>query len=229
MCNCGFGCFIEECSQQTKATSGCTNCAGDDFHPQDIINPALSMNVAFSNRQIREEKKNLILSGIEQIKHLAYLNLDVDKTLINGKLIGTHEQLKEDQTDTCKKLLEKSKNSKLSLKEKTNLYRNIQAQITSHNTLYLYLGTNVIIQKYNIKNVPSEIIDNIVAQRIQIAINMILLNATYGNELNDYNYTEAFSFIYYFINLNLQLMRKILLEQCAGEIFEMYDYDGQLN
>ena len=57
--NCDNACaFTDRCSG-TVSNSECVDCAGDDFKPQDVINPGLSMNVAFSNKQIIKEKKFL--------------------------------------------------------------------------------------------------------------------------------------------------------------------------
>ncbi len=234
MCGCGF---FNVASQETSSAQ-CSNCPGDDYtqcndpncirknqygiENLSLINPSLYMNVAFSNKQIAEQKKNLVLNGIESIKHIAYLDLSDETIYLDIRTM-------EEQIDKCKKLLKKFKSSQLSNKEKNNLYANIQSQFLSHNTLNLYLGVNVVIKKQGITQATSEIIENTISKRLKTAIDTILLNATFSDECNNYNYTEAYNFLYYFVSLNLHLLRNKILAKSSAAIFRMYYFDGQVN
>jgi len=85
-----------------------------------------------------------------------------------------------------------------------------------------------MVQKFNI-DPPSEMIENVIYNELLMVINMILLNSILGDELNNYSYSEAFTFLYYFISLNLQLLRSYLLHRCNGNICLYYGIDYSPN
>jgi len=90
----------------------------------------------------------------------------------------------------------------------------IQSQLNS------YYGYNNII--------PSEYIQNIIQNKIQNTIDNIILYSEYGEKINDYNYTEAFNFAYYFLTLNLTILREDIKLMCIMDIKQSYEIENPL-
>lgn len=162
-------------------------------------------------------------------KHIAYFDYDYETETLNGETINDQNRIAKQSCDTCQKLLLKFKNSKLTTSEKRNLYQNLQSQIISHNPLNLYLSLETMIRNFSLKKpelgkleVPGYMIESVIAEQLKIAIDTILLNSSYSDEINNFSYTEAFNFAYYFISLNLQLQRVYLLQISFSNIQILY-------
>jgi hypothetical protein len=170
----------------------------------NVLSKYLSdVNSAFSNELIKKEKKKIIIRRIKEIKNLAYFPLENKK--VNGVNIPIVIQQPEDID------LNKIKISKLSAKEKRNLYFNLATQFKLHNTLNLYLQTQTILIKQGY-DVRSEYLEGVISFVLNQAIISIFNNSVYGDEIDNYNYSQAFNFFYYFLNLNLNLpLLKLLL------------------
>ena len=219
-----------------------TICSGSDYAPPTIEKQIVKelnlfasddkptesiflVNASLSTPLIKQLKIDIALNGIQDIKHIAYFDYDYKTETLNGKTINDRDRIDEQECDTCKKLLLNFKNSKLTVSEKQNLYLNLQNQIISHNPLNLYLSLETIIKKFSLDKkleVPSYMIDSVIAEQLKIAIDTILLNSSFSDEINNFSYTEAFQFAYYFISLNLQLQRNYLLEISFASIQLLY-------
>ena len=200
--------------------------ADNEYNVNAAYDNEYKVNAAFSDENIVERKRSIVLNGIQTIKHIAYLDYDYAGGFFTGSLNGeniTSRKRDEEKHNTCEKLIFTFRNSNLSLTEKKNLYRQLLNSISNHNSLNLFLSLQTIILSNSVGlSVPDAVIEDVIVKEAKNIINVILLNATYSEEFNNYNYSEAFNFGYYFITLNLQLMRSYVFARCFADIQTIY-------
>jgi hypothetical protein len=216
---CPDGCITEDyISPEKRLNNNKINATFSDVY---------KINAAFSDEMIVERKREITLNAIQTIKYIAYLDYDwkggVKTGSLNGKNI-TDPKRAEEQENTCEKLLLKYRNIKLTLEEKRNLYLQLLNSIIRNNPFHLHVSLRTIISDNSVGlEVPDDILDAAINKQLKIIINVILLNAIiFSDEVDNYNYSELFNFGYYFIILNLQVMRSYVLARCFSEIQQIY-------
>lgn len=190
-------------------------------------------NISFSDLKIRKLKRQIIDKEIDNLKQFGYFKYHKGRVTETYNLLDTDNftiNPKPSESEKCKQLLQKFKNTKLSLPEKKNLYRNLHSSIENHNNLNLYLNLRSMIKKNKLCNheIPTEYLDNIIRKQLSYGIDCILLYSQYTDEINNFNYSEAFNFGYSFLYTNLYILRYLIIVSCYQKVLDEFDCNSSV-
>jgi len=197
----------------TRCCDGCSNCNATQNaleNANDNTNNVVNTSFNLSNSTIKmvNNKKERATKGLIQIKDLAYWPISSNYALyFEGQRVYLFTQVTKKELNL---LLLKMANWKISQAEKQNLYYNLISQSQTTNNLNLFYQMKNQFVQYGLGQVDSSILNNYIERYLSYVISRILIYAEYGQELENYDYTQLFNLGFQFINLNLSYIRTFL-------------------
>jgi len=171
-------------------------------------------NLSNSTLKMVNKKREIITKSLIQIKELAYWPISSNYALhYEGQLVQIFQPVGKKEINL---LLLKMANWKISLAEKQNLYYNLISQSQNTNNLNLFYQIKNSFVKHGLGQVDGSILNSYIQRYLYNIISRILIYAEYGQELDNYDYTQLFNLGFQFINLNLNYIRTFLWTYISG-------------
>jgi hypothetical protein len=181
--------------------------------------PTLRSQLGNSTKDVVTKKNELLKQRLDDVKNIAYYPLENQK--VNGVFfVKIMSETLDNRKESCSKILNKLKDSKLSFVEKRNLYNNLLSQILSNNNLNLDLYLPVGLKNLGYNDVTKEYIDLSIRVVLEEIIYVIIVNCDYGEEILKYNYAELFNFGYFFITTQLYYNQGFVFNTCLSQIIQ---------
>jgi hypothetical protein len=233
-CTCGSSCGTPipilpccDCRTRNGVTGGyvnvgidtpygldCTDCVPPCYSGRVVPNTANNtdkpkpFNLSYSSNQMIRQKRVIVTTRIDGIKNLAYWPITPRYALyFEGQQVQLFQPIKESETNL---FTFKIRNWKISEGEKQNLYFNLLAQAEEINNLNMFYQVKNRLTQCGLGNLDSYVINNYINRNLSYIISRILIYGEYGQELENYNYSQLFNLLFNYISLNLNYIRTFL-------------------